>query len=84
IQTGLSTVGPFRYCYRCTFRPWADSGRVISASATVNGEERPATPSGGAWTVSGLTSGDQVVVEPGDVKDEFGNVNGSPAAITVP
>jgi len=72
-----------RYCYRCTFRPWADTGEIVSAAVTVNGVEHQATPPaspGEPWVVSGLvlTGGETIGVEPGDVVDEFGNFNGDP------
>lgn len=86
IRTGLDARDPHRYCYRCTFRAWADSGRVAKVLVTVisqDGSESTHTASldGNRWVVKGLSlaPGDRVVVAEGDAVDEYGNVNGAPS-----
>ncbi|MGH7858877.1 MAG: hypothetical protein ACREQY_16245, partial [Candidatus Binatia bacterium] len=84
ISGGISASGAHLYCYRCTFRPWANTGRITSATLTVHRDgggttTHPATLVGGRWTASGLSlaPGDFVTVEPGGVVDEHGNFNGA-------
>ncbi|MGH2691653.1 MAG: neutral/alkaline non-lysosomal ceramidase N-terminal domain-containing protein [Actinomycetota bacterium] len=86
ISSGLDARDPHRYCYRCTFRPWADSGHIVSAVLTVirsdgSTDRYEAKLEGEVWVASGLdlAAGDVVVVAAGDVTDEYGNVNGSPS-----
>jgi hypothetical protein len=84
-----SSGEPFwRYCFRCTFRPWAPHGEIVDAELTVERtdgttEVRDATYEPGAdrWVVDGLSleAGDAVRVEPGQVRDEQGNTNGEEA-----
>ena len=75
------------YCFRCSFRPWADSGRPDRAWLTVLGpdgtEQRlPAQRRGDRFFVSRvLRRGEQAFVAAGDVTDAFGNVNGQSSAM---
>jgi hypothetical protein len=74
------------YCFRCSFRPWADSGRPDRAWLTVlrpdGTEERVrAQLRGDRFFVSRvLRRGERAFVAPGDLMDAFGNVNGEPSA----
>jgi hypothetical protein len=84
IDSAIEQRGPHRFCWNCTFRPWADSGRIAEALVTVHGSDEstathPAALQGDRWVASGLVlyNGDVVVVDPRGVTDEFGNVNGS-------
>jgi len=86
IQESYTTVDDHRYCWRCTFRPWANTGKVTSAQVTVmqsDGVDRtyPASFDGEGWTVSGLdlANDDIVIVKRGGVIDEFSNLNGKPS-----
>jgi len=86
IGPGLDSRDPHRYCYRCTFRPWADTGRIVAATVTVTHQDGSTTTHeasrvGDRWVAEGLdlAAGDTVVVEAGDVVDEHGNVNGAPS-----
>jgi hypothetical protein len=80
------------YCYPCTFRPWADTGTVASASVTIddgagNLSVVPATydPSDGRWhTAAGvLGSGETAYVAAGGVVDTNGEYNGSPSGSVI-
>jgi hypothetical protein len=86
ISSGLDARDPHRFCYRCTFRPWADTGEITSVRISVMGQDGSTTTYdaslvAGFWVAEGLelTSGDRVVVAAGDVIDEYGNVNGAPS-----
>ena len=74
-----------RYCFTCTFRPWASHGTVVDAAVTVvRGDGGTTThaatfdPDTGRWATGdlGLRPGEVVRVAPGQVIDEQGNVNG--------
>jgi hypothetical protein len=77
-----------QYCPRCTFRPWADTGELRSATVTArspSGSTRTlrARPEAGTgrWRTSGtLASGESAVVAPGDLADAFGETNGAASA----
>ncbi len=84
VRVGYETSGPHLYCYRCTFRPWANTGKVASVDVLVNGAPTTASFDGTRWSVSGLASGDVVEVPAGGVVDELGNTNGSAASLTIP
>lgn len=84
MSRAYATIGSHRYCWRCTFRPWANTGLVTSASVAVHQSDGvtkiyPASFDGTGWTASGLdlANGDVVVVEGGGVLDQFGNINGA-------
>jgi hypothetical protein len=74
------------YCFRCSFRPWADAGRAEAAWLTIVGpdgtEERiRAQRRGERFFVSRpLRRGERAFVAAGDMVDEFGNTNGGPSA----
>ena len=72
------------YCSFCTFRPWADTSRVETATVTIERaggetEQVPATQgTDGRWHAAAqLYEGDRAYVAEGDVLDEYGNVNGA-------
>jgi hypothetical protein len=71
------------YCQRCKFRPWAESGAIASAEVvfrSAKGKEKVVAMrrSGGRWvSKSQLGDGWTAVVEPGGVRDGYGNTNGS-------
>lgn len=76
----------YRYCYRCTFRPWANTGTISKAAVTVrhpggSADEYALAFDGSKWSASGLVllPGDEVQVDARAVIDEFDNVNGSPS-----
>lgn len=80
--------GAHRYCFSCTFRPWADTGSVAAATVTVtraDGQvvEVPATvgSDGRLRTAAAvLGAGDRAVVAAGAVRDQFGEKNPAPSA----
>lgn len=87
---GLADQGRHQqYCPRCTFRPWADTGRVDEALVTVRGRGGrartvPATfdPAIGRWrTAYALKPGESARVGAGQVTDEFGETNGAAGAV---
>ena len=73
------------YCDTCSFRPWLDTGEAERASFTfvsAGGARRrvEALPEGGRWVAAEpLAPGERAVVEPGAVRDSFGNFNGEGA-----
>ena len=75
------------YCFRCSFRPWADTGRPAAAYVTIvhsdGSRERVRAVEGapGAFSTDQvLAAGDTAFVAGGDVQDAFGNVNGADSA----
>jgi hypothetical protein len=74
---------PIAVCRTCSFRPWAETGRVATARVTVhraNGavDHVPATFADGRWVAAAaLAPGDAASVERGDVVDENGEINGA-------
>lgn len=83
LDTQMMERGGWRYCFRCTFRPWAADGKVLHAAVTVRRTDgattvHDATLVDGWWQAAGLglNAGDRVTVEPGQVLDEHGNTNG--------
>jgi hypothetical protein len=76
-------------CRTCTFRPWATSADVVGAVVTVRGsagERRvAATLVGDRWVAeTALASGETVSIEAGDLRDAFGETNGSAIALLTP
>jgi hypothetical protein len=66
-----------RYCDRCSFRPWADTGQLKSAFVTL-GERRVEARRGddGRWySTSPIAYGEQVSFAPGDLTTEHGETN---------
>jgi Neutral/alkaline non-lysosomal ceramidase, N-terminal len=71
------------YCFRCSFRPWADTGvpevayvtivRRDGSAERVRARERA---SGSFYVSRQLKRGERAYVAAGDVIDAFGNVNG--------
>jgi hypothetical protein len=78
IDGGVKQFSGYDYCPRCSFRAWASEGEVVSAHVTVDGVRTPATLVNGRWVVDGVAPGASAVIEPGDLVDEYGNVNASP------
>ena len=74
------------YCFACSFRPWADTGRPDRAWLTVvradgTQERLRAQWRGDRFVVSRpLKRKERAYVAAGDVTDAFGNVNGQPSA----
>ena len=74
------------YCSRCSFRPWADTGRVAGARVTfrdARGRTREVTArptADGRWrTGAELPPGSRAFVAAGDLEDEFGQTNDTPS-----
>jgi len=72
------------YCFRCSFRPWADTGRPSTGYVTVvhpdGSRERVRAvegPNGSFTSERPLAAGESAFVAAGDVRDAFGNVNGA-------
>jgi hypothetical protein len=73
-----------RYCFSCTFRPWADTGQVASATATITRADgrvdqvTAALGTDGRWHIpaGALRAGDSVAIAAGGVVDTFGERNG--------
>jgi hypothetical protein len=76
------------YCLTCSFRPWLDAGDATSATVTFVGADgrrstAGATERDGRWyTTRALAAGESAYVAAGDVRDEFGDVNGNDSART--
>jgi hypothetical protein len=74
-----------RWCFSCSFRPWADHSEVAAASIVVNHggrcQSEPAVQGAdGRFRTTGvLTSGDIAAVPVGALRDTFGEVNGTPS-----
>ena len=72
------------YCFRCSFRPWADTGRPDVSYVTMvrpDGSQervRAVQDSNGSFSSERpLGSGESAFVAAGDLRDAFGNVNGA-------
>ena len=72
------------YCYRCSFRPWADVGRPDTAYVTIirpdGSRERVPATAGADGSFSSerpLAAGETAFVAAGDLRDTFGNFNGA-------
>ena len=81
-----TTVDDERFCFACTFRPWADTGVAREATVVVTrrGSGRQETASATYDPTTGrfvadvrLAPGDTVQVPAGGVVDAFGEVNGA-------
>ncbi len=74
------------YCPRCSFRPWADTGNAQTAYVTIlkpggRRERVAASERAGRWyTTRRLKANESAYVAAGDVRDAFGNLNGSDSA----
>ncbi len=74
------------FCFTCSFRPWLDAGDAQSAVVTIrraNGSSFtvPASESAGRWSSAYvLGPGETATVEPGGVRDAFGDYNGARSA----
>jgi hypothetical protein len=72
------------YCFRCSFRPWADVGHPEVAYVTIvrrdGSSERlraRGRTAGSFYSPRALRTGESAFVAAGDVQDAFGNVNGA-------
>lgn len=74
-----------RFCFACSFEPWADTGAVSRATVTVvrngTGEREQVSavfdPASRRWeAMVHLRPGDRAFVGAGDVVDTFGEING--------
>jgi hypothetical protein len=64
-------------CKTCSFRPWATRGTVASAQVHAGSTVVPATlGSDGRWHAA-VPAGVPVSIEPGDIRDEYGEQNGT-------
>ena len=70
------------FCTTCSFRPWASSGEIVSATLTVasptgrNTKKVPAHLVAGRWVSEvKMNPGERAYVAPGDVVDEYGETN---------
>ena len=77
------------YCLECSFRPWADTGEVDCAQATVvhadgSVQRARAEEDGDRWTVPArVEPGAVALVQPGGVRDGFDEANGSASELVV-
>jgi hypothetical protein len=78
-----------RWCFSCSFRPWADHSQVAAASLAIdhNGTCGTVAATLGAdgryHSTAILQQGDAAVVPVGAIKDTFGELNGTPSAAVV-
>ncbi len=69
------------FCTTCTFRPWASSGEIVRAVVTVlradgSIDRVSAFQVGDRWLApAGLQPGDEVMIEPGAIRDSYGESN---------
>ena len=64
-------------CHTCSFRPWATTGTVASAQVhTASGVVTATLGSDGRWHAP-VTASDAVSIQPGDVRDTYGETNGT-------
>lgn len=74
-------------CKTCSFRPWATTGQVDSATVTIEDHRNPKKPKvktveaslvDGRWVAPArLRAGQEAVVRAGDVVDQWGEINGT-------
>jgi hypothetical protein len=76
------------FCETCSFRPWATTGRIASATVTVerrNGSVQKVTATrqpDGSWRAPvTLFVGDRAYVDRGGVVDEYGEINGERSTV---
>ena len=75
--------GKSAICRTCSFRPWAATAPAVSAVVTVTRsdgavEQVPAALVEGRWVApTALAEGDRAVVAAGDVRDAYGETNGT-------
>lgn len=89
IDAGSQDTNGSVLCKTCTFRPWATTGQVVSATVTVLDRDGHAvrtvaasrTPAG--WSAAtALQPGESAVLAPGSLRDAFGETNGRPIGPT--
>ena len=75
------------FCTTCSFRPWASSGKVVSANLTVvnrGGQIKTKVPAvlvEDRWVAAvKMKAGERAYVAAGDVLDEYGETNGTDSA----
>lgn len=91
-DSSLNTSGPFRYCFNCSFRPWARHGEIDTVQIEArNGDgttvaQSQASFDGERWRVDGLPLGDAVelVIPAGGIRDRLGNINGEAIRLALP
>jgi hypothetical protein len=71
-------------CKTCTFRPWATTGTIVSATVSVLDADgdvvrtAPASFDGSRWVAqAGLQPGEHAEVLPGGLRDSYGETNGT-------
>jgi hypothetical protein len=73
--------GHQQYCVRCTFRPWADTAAVASATVTVRRGDGStyhlpaARQPDGRWATSAIRPGETAWVASGGIVDQYGEIN---------
>lgn len=77
--------GHQQYCVRCTFRPWADTAAIQSATVSVrraNGSNYTlsATRTGDRWRTVAIEPGETARIASGGIVDQYGEINGVPSA----
>ena len=78
-----------QYCVRCSFRPWADTAEIESATVTVRRADNssyilPATRQQNRWITAGaIQVGETAQVASGGVVDQYGETNGTASAEVV-
>lgn len=79
------TAGRVSVCRTCSFRPWAETGTVATATVTVHRAQGAvdrvdAVLVDGRWRAPAqVAAGDRVVVERAGVVDTYGEINGQPS-----
>lgn len=79
--------GDLRLCKRCSFRPWAAHGEIVSVNIHVMREDGTpedfyATSVNGSWAApTHLGPGDSAWIDAGGIIDNFGETNGAPVTI---
>lgn len=72
-----------QYCVRCSFRPWADTAEIDSATVTVEGPDgshplQVEIQLDGRWrTVAPIQPGERARVAAGGIVDHYGEINGA-------
>ncbi|HXG27869.1 MAG TPA: Ig-like domain-containing protein [Nevskiales bacterium] len=81
--------GHQQYCVRCSFRPWADTAEVATATATVRRGDGstytlPAVRQpDGRWATVAIRPGETAWVASGGIMDQYGEINGTASAVAV-
>jgi hypothetical protein len=87
VITDSKTGAEYRYCFPCTFRPWAETGRVASARVQIGRGTRQQVVvaklggDGRFHTTARLAAGQTAQVARGGIRDTFGETNGAASAM---